>query len=41
MSSPLVGPEGLVPPTPGERREVFGWLMYQWAFHGFETTVPT
>jgi UMF1 family MFS transporter len=41
MSSPLVGPEGLVPPKPGERREVFGWLMYQWAFHGFETTVAT
>jgi UMF1 family MFS transporter len=43
MSPLAVEPEGtgLVPPKPGERREVFGWLMYQWAFHGFETTVAT
>ncbi len=25
----------------GDRREVFGWMMYQWSFHGFVTTVQT
>jgi UMF1 family MFS transporter len=25
----------------GDPREVFGWMMYQWAFHGFVTTVQT
>jgi UMF1 family MFS transporter len=25
----------------GDRREVFGWMMYAWAFHGFVTTVAT
>ena len=24
-----------------DRRELFGWALYQWAFHGFETTVAT
>src|SRR5260370_39376577 len=23
------------------RREIFGWMMYAWAFHGFVTTVAT
>jgi UMF1 family MFS transporter len=43
MSSLAVQPDkgGLVPPKPDGRREVFGWLMYQWAFHGFVTTVAT
>jgi UMF1 family MFS transporter len=43
MSSLAGRPEGAerVPPDPDQRREVFGWLMYQWAFHGFETTVAT
>ena len=24
-----------------DRREVFGWMMYAWSFHGFVTTVAT
>jgi len=27
--------------APDDRREVFGWISYQWAFHGFVTTVAT
>jgi UMF1 family MFS transporter len=25
----------------GRGREIFGWMMYQWAFHGFVTTVAS
>jgi UMF1 family MFS transporter len=25
----------------GDRREVFGWMMYAWSYHGFVTTVQT
>src|SRR5437870_12333676 len=28
-------------PPVGDRREIFGWMMYAWAFHGFITTVAT
>jgi UMF1 family MFS transporter len=28
-------------PSCGDRREVFAWALYAWAFHGFVTTVAT
>ena len=28
-------------PAVNDRREILGWMMYQWAFHGFVTTVAT
>jgi UMF1 family MFS transporter len=31
----------VLPTEAGPRPEVFGWMMYAWAFHGFVTTVAT
>ncbi|PYQ20124.1 MAG: MFS transporter, partial [Acidobacteria bacterium] len=40
----MTSPQGEgAPPGPpiDDRREIFGWMMYAWAFHGFITTVAT
>ena len=30
-----------MPAAPGDRREIFGWVMYDWANSAFQTTVVT
>ena len=32
---------GIDSPQTNDRREVFAWMLYAWAFHGFVTTVAT
>ncbi|GAC1646222.1 MAG: MFS transporter [Herpetosiphon sp.] len=40
VSSALTVPAGgAEPAVPNDRREVFGWKLYDWAYHGFTTTV--